>query len=375
MRKTLLTIALMLIFTPLALADEPEGNLSLNSSALGTKVILEGNKGIVVNPTEGLILLEKSLSRSFDTEARNDYESSPIKQWLNNDFKDTLVNNEWIKPDSISLLSEEEFNSYKNYLSPFAIGWLKEALNPAEEPVDNTPYVENTWNYVKAIMNGEIVGLGYATHFYASPITLELNNAGYKLKNAFGKPRVLIPEDASNSNTGDYSELAVGDKVRFANKWWTLVDTNSRKILGEFDNLSQYVDEEQEIDDNFKYINTYQFSDEVTKYDANNEKSIAYYLKNDFRNSFINKDWIVDINLPTKVEYESSKSLGLGDNWLVYETVEGKEEVYLITPDGLVSVNPGEAYPIRALVKLTEGLFLEDMGNGYFNVTDDDGID
>lgn len=375
MKRLLLSLVLLLIFTPIALADEPEGNKPLESISKGTQVILEGNKGIVVEANT--ILLEKSLSHSFDTETRNNYENSPIKTWLNSSFKESLVNNEWIVADSISLLTEGEYGNYKEYLSEFTIGWLQDALNPADEPIEsNTPYVENTWNYVKAILNGEVVGLGYATNFYASPIILELNNAGYKLKNAFGKPRVLVPEDAAVSNTGEFNDLENGDKIRFSNKWWTLVDKGSKKLLGEFDNLSQYVKEDEEIGVDFQYLNTYQFSDEVTEYDKTNEKSIAHYLENYFKKGFYNQSWIENIDIPTKEQYESWNGLSLGSEWLVFsEDMEESTKVYLVTPSGLVGVNPGESYPIRALVKLTEGLFLEDMGSGYYQVTDDDGIE
>lgn len=372
MKRIVVMLLILLLFPALALAGEGEGNLLLESASQGTQVILEGNKGVVVDTNT--ILLEKSLSHSFDTEERNNYENSPIKNWLNNGFKDALANNEWIKEGSVSLLTETDFNDYKNYLTPFAIGWLQDALNPAEEPVDNTPYVENTWNYVKAILNDEIIGLGYATNFYASPVTIELNSAGYKLKKAFGKPRVLVPEDAAVGNTGEFSELTNGDKIRFANKWWTLVDTGSRKLLGEFDNISQYV-KEDEIAEDFQYLNTYQFSDEITKYDKTNEKSIAHYLENYFKKGFYNQSWIENIDIPTKEQYESWNGLSLGSEWLVFSEVLEGTKVYLVTSSGLVGVNPGESYPIRALVKLAEGLFLEDMGSGYYQVTDDDGIE
>lgn len=382
LKKTLLVLLLILALPMTALASDEEGNKQVSAMPQGTKVIFEGAKGVLVSPADNLILLDKTVLRSFDTEERNNYNTSPIKTWLNTEFKSTLANNEWIADESISLITEEEFNDYKQYLSPNAIGWLKEAMKPADEPAESDLFVDNTWNYVKAILNGEVVGLGYATTFYASPITIELKDLeglprGYKLKNAFGKPRILIPEESATSDTGKFSSLSKGDKVRFANKWWTLVDVGRKKLLGEFDYLNQYVEPDQEVDKNFKEINTYQFSDEVTNYDASNPKSIAHFLKNDFKDNFINKSWIADIDLPTKAQYEAWKELGLGDNWLVYEAgVDGgKDEIYLITADGLVAVNPGESYPIRALVKLIEGLYLEDIGGGYYGVTDNDGIE
>jgi len=382
LKKTLLVLLLILALPMTALASDEEGNKQVSAMPQGTKVIFEGAKGVLVSPADNLILLDKTVLRSFDTEERNNYNTSPIKTWLNTEFKSTLANNEWIADESISLITEEEFNDYKQYLSPNAIGWLKEAMKPADEPAESDLFVDNTWNYVKAILNGEVVGLGYATTFYASPITIELKDleglpGGYKLKNAFGKPRILIPEESATSDTGKFSSLSKGDKVRFANKWWTLVDVGRKKLLGEFDYLNQYVEPDQEVDKNFKEINTYQFSDEVTNYDASNPKSIAHFLKNDFKDNFINKSWIADIDLPTKAQYEAWKELGLGDNWLVYEAgVDGgKDKIYLITADGLVAVNPGESYPIRALVKLIEGLYLEDIGGGYYGVTDNDGIE
>ncbi len=381
LKRTLLALLLTLALPVTALASDEEGNKQVSAMPQGTKVIFEGAKGVLVSPADNLILLDKTVLRSFDTEERNNYDTSPIKTWLNTEFKSTLANNEWIADESISLITEEEFNDYKQYLSPNAIGWLKEAMKPADEPAESDLFVDNTWNYVKAVLNGEVVGLGYATTFYASPITIELKSlesqaGGYKLKNAFGKPRVLIPQESTTSDTGEFSSLTKGDKVRFANKWWTLVDAGSKKLLGEFDYLSQYIEPDQEIDEDFKEINTYQFSNEVTGYDASNPKSIAHFLKNGFKSNFINKDWISDIDLPTKVQYEAWQSLGLGDNWLVYEAgIEDNDGIYLTTTDGLVGVNPGESYPIRALFTLKEGLFLEDVGGGYYQVTDDDGAE
>ena len=380
LKRALLALIIVLVMPGTVLASE-EGNKPVNALPVGTKVIFEGTKGVLVSPEDNLILLDKTVLRSFDTEERNNYDTSPIKTWLNTEFKSTLANNEWIADESISLITEEEFNDYKQYLSPNAIGWLKEAMKPADEPAESDLFVDNTWNYVKAVLNGEVVGLGYATTFYASPITIELKSlesqaGGYKLKNAFGKPRVLIPQESTTSDTGEFSSLTKGDKIRFANKWWTLVDAGSKKLLGEFDYLSQYIEPDQEIDEDFKEINTYQFSNEVTGYDASNPKSIAHYLKNGFKSNFINKDWISDIDLPTKVQYEAWQSLGLGDNWLVYEAgIEDNDGIYLTTTDGLVGVNPGESYPIRALFTLKEGLFLEDVGGGYYQVTDDDGAE
>jgi hypothetical protein len=370
LKRALLALIIVLVMPGTVLASE-EGNKPVNALPVGTKVIFEGTKGVLVSPEDNLILLDKTVLRSFDTEERNNYDTSPIKTWLNTEFKSTLANNEWITDGSVSLLSEDEYREYKEYLSANAIGWLKEAMIPADEPAESDLFIDNKWNYVKAILNGDIVGLGYATTFYASPITIELKDlGGYKLKNAFGKPRILIPEESATSDTGEFSSLTKGDKIRFANKWWTLVDAGSKKLLGEFDYLSQYIEPDQEIDEDFKEINTYQFSNEVTGYDASNPKSIAHFLKNDFKDNFINKSWIADIDLPTKAQYDEWKSMGLGEGWLIYETEnDGKDRPYLITADGLVTVNPGESYPIRALVKLIEGLYLEDIGGGYYGVT------
>lgn len=363
MRKLMLTLLMLLLLPTIALADEPEPNAPLSSIANGTTVTLEGRRGTVVDTNT--ILLEKSLSRSFDSTARNKYEDSSIKGWLNTEFKDSLANKEWVKDNSISLITEEEFKAYKEYLSPNVIGWLQDALTPSTEPTEEGEkglFVENTWNYVKALMDGEIVGLSYSSNFFASPIVLELKNlekaeGGYKLKKAFGKPRLIIPNDAKTNSIGEYSELQIGDKIRYSNTWWTLVDKGSKKLLGEFDFLNYYVAEDEEMPAEYAELNTQQFADGSVVYGE--EGSLGYYLKNNFKSTFTS-GFVTDVDVPTKAQYEAWKSYGLGTGWLVYENaLEEGTKVYLVDTDGLVGVGQGETYPVRVLVKTIDGLYVD----------------
>ena len=78
---------------------------------------------------------------------------SSIGEWLNNEFINTLSNPEWVKEGSVSLLSESEWNSYKDYLNDMTYGWLRSHA-ASSEPAGYDSTVNNNWNYVKAIMEG-----------------------------------------------------------------------------------------------------------------------------------------------------------------------------------------------------------------------------
>lgn len=370
----LLTLSMVLTSYSYAYA-EGEGNLLLTEGTRGEDVVLNGFRGKIVDPGNSLVLLDKSIAKSFDTKERNNYSESSIGEWLNKEFINTLSNPGWVKEGSVSLLSESEWNSYKDYLNDMTYGWLSEAMQPALEPAGyDSILVNNNWNYVKAIMGGQVVGMGYASNYYASPIVLELNSSGYKLKNCFGKPRILIDESSVTSDVGDFSSLSVGDKVRFSNKWWTLVDVESRKILANFDNLSNiYVATEDEYDDidDSSDNNLMQFSSNITAYDTEDEYSIAHFVNSDYRDT-IGTNWITSIDIPSTEQYESWKDIINDTGWMVRGKDESnKDEVYIVGESGLVKVYPGETHPIRVVVKLTGNLYIDDNRN----ITEDSGVD
>ena len=380
-KQIILIIAciLTLVSCGYAYADNTEGNMQLKDAPRGTEVLLNGFKGVLVDPSNSLILLDKSIAKSFDTKERNNYEDSSIQQWLNTEFKDSLANNEWVKEGSVSLLSESEWVDYKEYLSDTVCGWLNEALRPASEPSGyDSILINNNWNYVKAIMDGELVGMGYANSYYASPITLQLNDGGYKLKNCFGKPRILIPESAETNDVGEFSSLSKGDKVRFSNKWWTLVDVGSKKLLASFDNLpNMYVSTEEEfndIDDSSNSNNIMQFSDGITAYNSEDEYSIAHFINKDYKDT-IGTDWVLSIDIPSVEQYNAWKDIINDNGWMVRNIDEsGKDEVYIVDESGIVKTYPGETHPIRVVVQLVDNLYIEQRMSGLFSITGDSGL-
>lgn len=380
MKKVTMMLIITIMFTLSASFGAEAANIEFNNLGnKGKQVTLEGNKGIIVDVNERLILLNKSLYKSFDTKERNKYTGSPIESWLNNGdtgFKSSLVNKDWIINDSISLLTKDEYTIYKDYLNEFSIGWLKDAMIPADEPYSEGKFVDNTWNYVKAIMNGEIVGVGYGTNFYVSPVVLQLGGEGYKLKKVFGKPRVLVPNSAGIGVEWEEANLVNGDKVRFSNKWWTLVDDGNKRLLGEFNYLNYYLDGDEELDGTEKEINTYKFSDEITAYSDIDDNSIAKFLGTELKDSINLNGWVETVNIPTKEQYVGwhNEGISLGYDWMVFEQSGENVEAQLVIGNGeTVKINPGETYTIRALVKLngiTE-LYIDSEGN----ITIDDGED